>query len=223
MPGPDAALTDEALAARVQVRDPLAFGALYDRYAPAVYALSAHALGTAAAEEVVQDVFLRLWQRAAQFDAQRSPFGAWFMAIARHRVLDELRTRGQARRLAATGAVERLLAHTPDPAMGPETEVWLRDAARAVHTALAELPDEQRRVLVLGYFGGFSQSAIAELLGWPLGTVKKRVRLGLQKLRRALSPFGTPDDPPAVDLAADVRPSEKTEAERALAAQGPRA
>src|SRR5688500_5779106 len=97
------AIDDATLDWRVCLRDAAAFGALYDRYAPAVYALAAHVLGTGAAEEVVQDVFLRLWQRAAQFDPQRSPFGAWFMAIARHRVLDELRTRGQARRLAATG------------------------------------------------------------------------------------------------------------------------
>jgi RNA polymerase sigma-70 factor (ECF subfamily) len=139
-------------------------------------------------------VFLRLWQHAGQFDPARSAFGAWFMAIARHRVLDELRRRGQARRLAVAGDVERLLVQAPDGALDPGAEVWLRDAARAVHHALAALPDDQRRVLVLGYFGGLTHSAMADLLGWPLGTVKKRVRLGLQKLRRSLAAFS--DDPP---------------------------
>jgi RNA polymerase sigma-70 factor, ECF subfamily len=185
-----------ALVARVRMQDTDAFGVLYDRYAPAVYALAAHMLGTADAQEVVQDVFLRLWQRAAQFDPTRSAFGTWFMAIARHRILDELRRRGQARRLAATGDVERLLARVPDPALDPNTQAWLRDVANAVHRALAELPDDQRRALVLGYFGGFSQSAVADLLGWPLGTVKKRVRLGLQKLRRALNAFSDDDQLP---------------------------
>jgi RNA polymerase sigma-70 factor, ECF subfamily len=189
-------LGDEVLVALVQLQDRDAFGALYDRYAPAVYALAAHMLGTADAEEIVQDVFLRLWQRAAQFDPTRSAFGAWFMAIARHRVLDELRRRGQVRHLAAAGDVERLLARTPDPALAPDTQVWQQDAADAIHRALADLPNDQRRVLVLGYFGGFSQSAMADLLGWPLGTVKKRVRLGLQKLRRALEAFGDGVRPP---------------------------
>jgi RNA polymerase sigma-70 factor, ECF subfamily len=181
--------TDEALAERVRLRDTAAFGALYDRYAPAVYALAARALGAAEAEEIVQEVFLRLWQRAAQFDPTRSAFGAWFMAIARHRVFDELRRRGQAQRLAVGGDVERLLARAPDPAVDPDIQVWRQDEAHAVRLALAALPDDQRRVLVLGYFAGFTQSAMADLLGWPLGTVKKRVRLGLQKLRRALAPL----------------------------------
>jgi RNA polymerase sigma-70 factor, ECF subfamily len=187
--------TDESLVACVTLGDAPAFALLYDRYAPAVYALAAHALGAARAEEIVQEVFLRLWQRAGQFDPERSVFGAWFMAIARHRVLDELRRLSQERRTAAAGDAERLLARAPDPALEPEHEVWLRDAARAVRLALADLPDDQRRVLVLSYFGGFTQSAMAERLGWPLGTVKKRVRLGLQKLRRALAPFGTESEP----------------------------
>jgi len=204
--------SDEGLAARVGQRDTAAFGALYDRYAPPIYALAAHALGPAQAEEVVQDVFLRLWQRAGQFDPARSTFGAWFMAIARHRVLDELRRRGQARRFAATGDIERLLAGASDPTASLDAQVWLRDAAHAVHRALAELPDDQRRVLLLGYFGGFTQSAMADLLGWPLGTVKKRVRLGMQKLRRSLVSLGDdahhPIDQPPRSRAAPARSTE---------------
>jgi len=193
VPAPDGVPTDEELVVRVRARDPLAFGVLYDRHAGAVYVLAAHTLGRAEAEEIVQDVFLRLWQRATQFDPARSSFGAWFMAIARHRVLDELRRRGQSRRLEAAGDVERHLARALDPAMDPHTSVIVHDSALAVRHALADLPDDQRRALALGYFGGFSQSEIARVLGWPLGTVKKRVRLGLQKLRRSLAPLAPPD------------------------------
>ena len=195
MRAPDAVPTDEELVVRVRARDSVAFGGLYDRYVGAVYALAAHTLGRAEAEEIVQDVFLRLWRRAAQFDPARSSFGAWFMAIARHRVLDELRRQGQHRRLAAAGDAERLLAQAPDPAMDPHTSVVVHDSALAVRHALSDLPQDQRRVLVLGYFGGLSQSEIAAVLGWPLGTVKKRVRLGLQKLRRTLAPLAPPLPP----------------------------
>ena len=177
---------DEALAVRVCRRDPAALAHLYDRYARAVYALAAHTLGPGDAEEVVQDVFLTLWSKAEQFDPARSAFGAWFMAIARHRVLDELRRRGYQRRLRAAEAVDRALAQAVDPALSVEDEVWQRESGAAVLRALQRLPEEQRRVLVLGYFGGLSHAAMASHLGWPLGTVKKRIRLGLQKLRAAL-------------------------------------
>jgi RNA polymerase sigma factor (sigma-70 family) len=83
--------------------------------------------------------------------------------------------------------VERLLARAPDPAVDPDIQVWLQDEAHAVRLALAALPDDQRRVLVLGYFAGFTQSAMADLLGWPLGTVKKRLQLGLRELDRSLT------------------------------------
>ena len=179
--------TDEELVARVTERDRTAFALLYDRYAKPIYALAAHTLGRAEAEEVVQDVFLRLWNRADQFDAQKGSFRAWFMAVARHRVLDELKRRNQQERLiVAAGEIERLLSEASDPAADAEEETWLHERSKAVVEALKGLPDEQRRVLVLAYFGGLSQSSMAERLGWPLGTVKKRIRLGLQKLRTAL-------------------------------------
>lgn len=178
--------SDEALVARVAQRDAAALATLYDRYAQPVYALAAHTLGQADAEEVVQEVFLSLWQKAAQFDRKRGWFYVWFLTIARHRVLDELRRRGHRERMVAAEAVDRLLAEAPDAAADVDEQVWLRDRGRAALQALRALPANQRRALVLAYFGGLSQSAIARQLGWPLGTVKKRIRLGLQKLRAAV-------------------------------------
>ena len=132
-------------------------------------------------------MFLRLWQRADQFDARRGSFRAWFMTMARHRMVDELRSR--ARRegfLIAAEDIDQLLANTQDPTVDVEQEVWLGEESRLVRQALQLLPSTQRQVLILAYFGGFSQSTIAQHLGWPLGTVKKRVQLAMQKLRAAL-------------------------------------
>ncbi len=182
--------SDETLAGRVAQRDMAAFELIYDRYAKSVYALAAHLLGHAEAEEVVQEVFLRLWHKAGQFDPARGFFNTWFMAIARHHVLDELRQRSQQQRLVAAEEIDQLLAEAADPAANVEEQAWLRERGNTILDALQSLPAEQRRVLVLAYFGGLSQSAIARHLGWPLGTVKKRVRLGLQKLRASLAQQG---------------------------------
>jgi RNA polymerase sigma-70 factor (ECF subfamily) len=191
-PRPPLEPSDEALVARVALRDATAFGLLYDRYARPAYALAVHVLGRADAEEAVQDAFLRLWRNAAQFDPRRGAFGAWFMAIARHRVLASLADRSRQQRLSAAEAIDRVLAQRADPAPDVEEQAWLNERGDAALRALRSLPAEQRRVIVLAYFGGLSQSAIAAHLDLPLGTVKKRTRLGLQKLRAALVDFGEP-------------------------------
>ena len=168
---------------RVKQRDVDAFTVLYDRYAQPVYALAAHLLGPAEADEIVQDVFLRLWNKAEQYDARRGVFRAWFMTVARYRVLDRLKERNQERWPRALDEIERLLAEGTDPAETVPDAAWGSQRQAAMMQALQRLPEEQRRVIILAYFGGLSQSEIAEHLGWPLGTVKKRIRLGLQKLR----------------------------------------
>lgn len=178
---------DEALVARVAEGDVAAFAALYDRYALRVYAWSAHLVGTAEAEDVVQEVFLRLWDKAAQFDARRGRFSSWFMAIARHHLMRQLQTRSAQQRLGAADEIERVLADAVAPGPALEDLAVSRESAAAVLVSLAMLPVEQRRVLVLSYFAGLSQSAIAKVTGAPLGTVKKRTRLGLQKLRERLA------------------------------------
>ncbi|MGH2530773.1 MAG: RNA polymerase sigma factor [Thermomicrobiales bacterium] len=187
---------DETLVARVARGEVEAFAALYDRYARTVYVMAAHLLGAQAGEEAVQEVFLRLWRRAGQFDASRGLFAAWFMAVARHHVQSELRRLDKTRQLMAVADVEAVLASTQDPTAGVEDIVLQGERAAAVRRALRSLPPEQRQVLVLAYFGDLSHSAIAEALGWPLGTVKKRIQLGMAKLRAALAEPDAPIDDP---------------------------
>ncbi len=185
---PTAEPSDETLAARVAQRDVAAFSLLFDRYAQIIYVFAGHTLGTADAEEIVQEVFLRLWKHAAQFDPARGAFRSWFMAIARHQILDELRRRTQEQRLQVASEIDRLLAEATDPAVDVEEAAWLHERQDLLLHALGDLPAEQRRALVLAYFGGLSHAVIAAQLGWPLGTVKKRIQLGLHKLRAALAP-----------------------------------
>lgn len=181
--------SDEALVERVKEQDVAAFTVLYDRYAPAVYALAAHLLNPTEAEEVVQEVFLRLWNKAGQFDAQTGLFKSWFMTIARNQIWDLLKRRTHEQRLLATYEIEQVLSTPIDPVTHIAEEAWTQQRQQAMLQALHDLPPEQKRAIVMAYFGGFSQSAIAQELGWPLGTVKKRIRLGLQKLRHFLAPW----------------------------------
>lgn len=175
------AVPDTTLVARVARGDVGAFTVLYERYARVILAMAAHTVGRTDAEEVVQDVFLRLWNRAGQFDGARGSFSAWFMTIARHRVVDELQRRRKGP--VAVEAVHELLSANSGGELVEEPALTDR---RFVLDAVRALPEEQRRVLVLAYFGGMSQSAIAAHLDLPLGTVKTRIRLGLQKLRESL-------------------------------------
>jgi RNA polymerase sigma-70 factor, ECF subfamily len=196
--------SDEWLVGRVARGDQAALERLYDRYVQRVYVLAAHVLGPGRAEEVVQDSFVALWQRADQYDPARGTFAVWFMAIARHRVLDDLRRRAVEQRLLAAEPVDQLLSEIPDPAPSVEDDVARRDRDAELLRAVGELPPEQRRALVLAYFAGMTHVEIAAALGWPLGTVKKRLQLGLRKLERSLSAERR--------LRAPVRTAEKREA-----------
>jgi RNA polymerase sigma-70 factor (ECF subfamily) len=178
--------SDEALVALVAHADARAFEALYRRYGREVYVLAAHLLGSARSEDVVQEVFTSLWRHAHRYDPGRAPFRVWFMTMARNRVIDELRGRRAERLLVLLDPVDDLLAEAPDARVDVAEQVARRAEGDGVLRALGSLPPEQRRVLVLAYFGGLSHAAIAEELGWPLGTVKKRLQLGLGKLRAAL-------------------------------------
>jgi RNA polymerase sigma-70 factor (ECF subfamily) len=184
----------------VAERDVSAFTILYDRYARPVYVLATYLLGSSEAEEAVQELFLRLWNKADQFDPSRGSFNSWFMAISRYHLRDLLRRRGRQQRLLVTEQIDQLLAEAKDPTVDVEQEVWQRERGDALLSALKSLPAEQRRVIFLAYFDGFSQSTIAEHLGWPLGTVKKRIRLGLQKLRDFLGQSELTRESPKVPL-----------------------
>lgn len=178
--------TDEVLAACVGTGDRGAFAQLYDRYARRVYVLAAHTLGPARAEDVVQDAFLALWRHAHAYDSERSAFATWFMAVARHRVLDELRRREVEQRVLAVEPVDHLLAQIRDPSPGVADVASRRERDDELLRAVASLPPEQRRAIVLAYFGGLTHVEIAAALDEPLGTVKKRLQLGLRKLHKAV-------------------------------------
>ena len=171
---------DQQLVARVAKGDEHAFMALYDRYSSRVYALTLRVLGDAMlAEEVTQDTFLKLWSRARQYNPGQGKLAPWLLTIAHRTALDRLRLEN--RRLPASNAID------------PE-ETWpiladketLNEEARwhSLYFAVQSLPEEQRQVIDLAYYKGMSQSEIAEVLGWPLGTVKTRVRAAMQSLRQ---------------------------------------
>lgn len=181
--------SDDSLMASVVARDPAALSVLYDRYSPLVYTTCLKVLGEPAlAEDVTQDVFLRLWQRPESFIPARGRFVTWLLSITRNRAVDEIRSRNRRRRRELSEpetapVAPTAIARDSDPASFAE----LREEQDSVRNALAQLPPEQRRVLELAFFGGYTHQEIAAHLHEPLGTVKTRIRLGMQKLRAALA------------------------------------
>lgn len=183
---------DLELVARAASGDERAIAALYDRYGGVLYAVAYRIAGVRAdAEEVVLEAFAQAWRDAPRFEATRGSVAGWLTMIARSRALDLVRSRGRRERMTASAAAEP--AEAP-PAMGD----WRSDPAGAldhaerrarVREALAALSPPQRQAIELAYYEGLSQSEIAERLQEPLGTIKTRVRLGMQKLREALRPF----------------------------------
>ena len=185
---------DEALCARVAERDVAAFEALYDRYRDRVYAWAAHVLGPRQAEDTTQEVFALLWRRAGQFNASRGQFTQWFWALTRNHILRELRGISRQKRIQIADQIAALISTAITEGVDVEEAAFAKvDSQRALDT-LGRLPPDQRRVLVMSYFVGLSHSAIAEELSVPLGTVKKRARLGMQKLRQALITDETPGE-----------------------------
>jgi len=166
---------------------------LYDRYSALVFSVSLRVLHDAQlAEDVVQEVFLRLWRQPASFDPGRGRFISWLMSVTRNRALDELRRVSRRNRsedqeedesnpLDGVASADRM----DDPALGAE----LREQREAVRAAMTRLPPEQRRAIELAYFSGLTQAEISDVTGDPLGTVKTRIRLGMRKLRDALDEF----------------------------------
>lgn len=167
-----------------------ALAALYDRYGRLVYSVAYHAVGDAeTAEEITQDVFVRAWESAHTYRAEMARVGTWLVSITRNRSIDELRRRGARPEKARVDWPEDVGQESMDglpPLDGPEGLVDTHLQQRGIRQAIAGLPAEQRTVLNLAYFHGMSHSEMAQALGEPLGTVKSRVRLALQKLRDAL-------------------------------------
>lgn len=178
-------MEDEAVIHRVVGGDHGALGALYDLHGRLVYTLALRIVGDPAeAEEVVQDVFLQVWRGAARYDKSRATVAGWLLMMARSRAIDRVRAR-QARPIG-TAASEIAFASLPDAAAGQEARAITSQACERLTAALRELPDAMRAAIELAYYEGLTQSAIAERLGEPLGTVKTRVRTALQKLRLAM-------------------------------------
>jgi RNA polymerase sigma-70 factor (ECF subfamily) len=181
------AVPDERLVVALETRDQRALEALYDRYGDYVYSVCLRMVGDVQlAEDLTQEVFLRLWRRPDLFDAARGRFVTWLLSIARNRSIDERRSRGRRFRHETPPSVtsEELLA-AATAGEGSDAAV-LSEERVAIEKALAALPAEQRLAIQLAYFGGYTQQEIAQGLHQPLGTVKTRIRLGLQKLRLLL-------------------------------------
>jgi RNA polymerase sigma-70 factor (ECF subfamily) len=180
---PTAALSEDvSLVRRVSEGDEAALAALYDRWAQAVYSVVAHLLRDAdGAEDVVEETFWQVWQRASSYDASRGTVRTWILTIGRSRALDRLRSRKSNREDVTTD-----LRLVRDPRSDPSQMAEGAERRQLVYSALSELPEEQRLALELAYFRGLSQSEVATVLGEPLGTIKTRMRLGMQKLRDKL-------------------------------------
>ena len=177
-------MSDEELVAAIGRRDERAVAALYDRYGGLAYSLAYRILeDRGAAEDVVQDAFVSAWRRAVSFQPGRGSVRTWLLAILHHRGVDRLRSvAAMARRQEALEQIEP--GTVPDIAEAAAG----RAEAEAVRAALTGLPDEQLEVLKLAYYGGFTHQEISQMLEVPLGTVKSRMRLGLERVRRALDP-----------------------------------
>jgi RNA polymerase sigma-70 factor (ECF subfamily) len=176
-------MNDLALIEQIRQKDQDAMVTLHARYADLIYSIVYRILNDGAtAEEAVQDAFLKAWQNAVQFDSQRGPLVAWLIGIARNVAIDKLRQQG--RRIALDD--HRSLDDTEERFAFTLPDDWQdRERANGLRFAVQKLPAEQRQVIELSYYGGMSQSEIADQLKLPLGTVKTRMRLGMQKLRDA--------------------------------------
>ena len=178
------ALTDEALMQRVDRADPVAFDVIFDRHGGAAFSLAYRMCGRRTiAEDIVQETFLSLWRRGGRYDGARGGVRSWVLGAVHNKAIDSFRheTATTSRDVSEDALLAELVA--PDRT---DAEAERRAEARLVRGALDRLPTEQRRVIELAYFGGFTHSQIADMLELPAGTVKGRMRLGLVKLRLSL-------------------------------------
>jgi RNA polymerase sigma-70 factor (ECF subfamily) len=181
-------LDDHVLIRLVAEAHTEALSELYDRYSRLVYSLALHILrDPASAEEVTQDVFFRIWEKAETYRVEQARVSTWLTSIARNRSIDLLRRReirpeghSQAWEDLPPGAIPVANGHAPEDLAERNLQ------AQRVRAAMADLPPEQRQALTLAFFNGLSHSEIAEALGEPLGTVKTRIRMAMQKLRASL-------------------------------------
>jgi len=178
-------LADEDLMHLVRRGQAAAFEVIYERHASAAFSLAYRIVGTRiGAEDVSQEAFLSLWRSGARYDPGRGSVRTWVLGIVHHRAIDHLRRAAvhDKRRAGDEGIEERF-----ESGERTDVEVARREEARSVRAALEGLPRDQRQVIELAYFGGFTHTEIAELLAAPIGTIKGRMRLGLSKMRDRLA------------------------------------
>ncbi|MCI0549618.1 MAG: sigma-70 family RNA polymerase sigma factor [Anaerolineae bacterium] len=176
---------DTQLIRRIAQAQSDALNELYDRYNRRVFSVAAAIVGDlSVAEEITLDVFVQVWKHAGTYQPDRAKVSTWLIAITRHHAIDILRwqkSRPDTNSLNLDG-----MSLQDGPAHSPEENMELTMQREQVREALSQLPEEQREALVLAYFKGYTQSQISEELGQPLGTIKTRIRLAMQKLRKLL-------------------------------------
>jgi RNA polymerase sigma-70 factor (ECF subfamily) len=179
------ALADEDLMQLVRRGQAAAFDVIYERHSSAAFSLAYRIVGSRnGAEDVSQEAFLNIWRSGARYERTKGSVRTWVLGIVHHRAIDFLRraTVHSKRRASDEGMEERFEA--PERT---ELEVARRDEAQTVRDAMDQLPSDQRQVIELAYFGGFTHTEIAEMLETPIGTIKGRMRLGLKKMSDRLS------------------------------------
>lgn len=181
MPGDLAHLSDEALLALVEHRDEAALGELYDRFGRPAYGLALRIVrDESLAEDAVQEAFLSIWRTSGRFVSERGRAATWIMTLVHRRAVDLVRREERRRAEPMEAASDAHPAST-------EESAWVRLEGERVRAALRRLPADQREALELAYFGGFTQSELADRLGQPLGTIKSRMFAGLSRLRDLLA------------------------------------
>lgn len=174
---------DGDLMVRLQRRDPKALAELYDRYGQVVFRLILRMVrDNGVAEDLVQETFLRVWNRIGGFDSERGAVGPWLLAVARNRAIDYLRSRSHRRE----STIELNETEHPELFADLSTDAFNFDLVRQVKRALDQLDTQQRQAIELAYFEGMSQTEIAERMGQPLGTIKTWTRRAIQQMRAAL-------------------------------------
>lgn len=169
---------DTHLVTRIRAGDEAAFAALYDRYCPVVYGVALRVLrDQAAAEDLVQEIFLQFWQRPESFDAARGHLAPWLSVVARNRAIDRIRRHSN----------QREVGELPDmPSANLEASLVNADLVARVKTVVQQLPSEQQKALAMSYLDGFTHAEIAAQTGEPLGTIKGRIRAAVAALRKTL-------------------------------------
>ena len=188
-------LTDEVLLQLLRLGNESALGTLYDRYGKTAYSLAYRILGDVhAAEDAVQEAFINIWRRAGSFSAARGTARTWIMAVVHHRSIDI----GRKRRGITPRELPLELERLPEDPSDTWTEVSNTLDRELLKECLERIPDDQGEAIQMAYFDGYTQREIAELKGIPLGTVKGRIRIGMDKLRSLLQELelgGSRDEP----------------------------